>query len=86
MRDERKYESLKYITKNGKKVDIRIIRIPYYLQLSKDVAKFLFKDLINHFRKDLKNLPSEGFYSDEKYQIAISKVYQNMFTGKASLQ
>ena len=82
MRDERKYDGLKYIKKNGKNVDIRIIRIPYYMQLSKDVAKFIFKDLMNHFSKDIKNLPSEGFYSDEKYQIAISKVHQNMFTGK----
>ena len=82
MRDERKYDGLKYIKKNGKNVDIRIIRIPYYVQLSKGAAKFIFKDLINYFSKFLKNLPSEGFYSDEKYQIAISKAYQNIFTGK----
>ena len=82
MKDERKYNGLKYIKKNGSNALIRIIRIPYYMQLSKDVAKFIFKDLINHFSKDIKNLPSKGFYSDEKYQIAISKVHQNMFTGK----
>ena len=84
MKDERKYKNLKYIKKNGKDVVFKIIRIPYYIQLSKDVAKFLFKDLIVHFSKELKNLPSEseGFYSDEKYQMAISKVYKNMFTGK----
>jgi len=82
MRDERKYDGLKYIKKDGKNVDIRIIRIPYYVQLSKGAAKFIFKDLINYFSKDIKNLPSEGFYSDEKYQIAISKAYQNIFTGK----
>ena len=81
MKDERKYEGLKYIKKNGSNVVIRIIRIPYYVQLSKGAAKFIFKDLINYFSKFLKNLPSEGFYSDEKYQIAISKAYQNIFTG-----
>ena len=75
-------KNLKYIKKNGKDVVFKIIRIPYYVQLSKDVAKFLFKDLIVHFSKELKNLPSEGFYSDEKYQMAISKVYKNMFTCK----
>jgi len=82
MKDERKYKNLKYIQKNGKDVVLKIIRIPYFVQLTKDVAKFLFKDLIVHFSKELKNLPSEGFYSDEKYQMAISKVYKNMFTGK----
>ena len=82
MKDERKYTNLKYIKKNGKNVKLRIIRIPYYVQLTKDVAKFIFNDLIKHFSKDLKNLPPKGFYSDEKYQIAISKVYRNIFTGK----
>ena len=84
MKDERKYKNLKYIKKNGKDVVIKIIRIPYFVQLTKDFAKFLFKDLIVHFSKELKNLPSEpeGFYSDKKYQMAISKVYKNMFTGK----
>ena len=84
MKDERKYNGLKNIKKNGKKVDIRIIRIPYYVQLSKDVAKFFFKDLIIHFGKELKNLPKDGFYSDEKYSKAISKIYKNIFTGKSA--
>ena len=82
MKDENKYKNLKYIQKNGNGVVFKIIRIPYFVQLSKDVAKFLFKDLIIHFGKVLKKLPSEGFYSDEKYQKAISKAYKNMFTGK----
>ena len=82
MKDERKYKNLKYIKKNGNDVVFKIIRIPYFVQLSKDVAKFLFKDLIIHFSKELKTLPSDGFYSDEKYQMAISKVYKNMFTGE----
>ena len=82
MKDERKYKNLKYIKKNGNDVVFKIIRIPYFVQLSKDVAKFLFKDLIIHFSKELKTLPSDGFYSDKKYQMAISKVYKNMFTGE----
>ena len=42
----------------------------------------MFRDLISHFSKVLKNLPSKGFYTDEKYQIALSKTYKNIFTGK----
>ena len=82
IRDERKYRELNSIKKKGKKVKIRIIRIPYYYQLSKDVAKFIFDDLIKYFSKDLENLPKEGFYRDKKYEKAISKVYKNIFTGK----
>ena len=82
MKDERKYQNLKYIKKNGKNVPIRIIRIPYYFQLTKNVAKFIFKDLIIHFSKELKNLPTSGFYSDDKFKKAISKVYNNIFSGK----
>jgi len=82
IRDERKYKGLNSIKKNGKKVKIRIIRIPYYYQLSKDVAKFIFEDLIKYFSKELENLPKNGFYSDDKYKNAISKVYKNIFTGK----
>ena len=82
MRDELKYKSLNSIKKNGKKVKIRIVRIPYYFQLSKDVAKFIFEDLIKYFSKELENLPKDGFYNDEKYKKAISKVYKNIFTGK----
>lgn len=82
IRDERKYRGLKSIKKNGKRVNIRVIRIPYYFQLTKDVSKFVFKDLINYFSKDLNDLPKEGFYSEEKFKNAISKVYKNMFTGK----
>ena len=68
--------------KKRKKGKDKIIRIPYYYQLSKDVAKFIFEDLIKYFSKDLENLPKEGFYDDKKYKKAISKVYSNIFTGK----
>ena len=82
MRDLRKYRSLNSIKKKGGKVKIRVIRIPYYYQLTKDVAKFIFEDLIKFFSKELENLPKEGLYNDEKYKKAISKVYKNIFTGK----
>ena len=52
------------------------------MQLSKDVARFFFKDLIIHFSRELKNLPTNGLYSDEKFQKAISKIYNNIFSGK----
>ena len=84
IRDERKYIALKSIKKNGKKVIIIIIRIPYYYQLTKDVAKFVFRDLVKYFRKDLKKLPKNGFYTDKRYTKAISKVYKNIFTGKTA--
>tara|TARA_Y100000992_G_C21261955_1_gene491754 strand:+ start:269 stop:1189 length:921 start_codon:yes stop_codon:yes gene_type:complete len=84
MKDERKYSGLKNITKNGENVIIRIIRIPYFVQLSKDVARFIFKDLIIHFSKELKNLPKDGFYTEKKYLKAISKIYKNIFTGNSA--
>jgi len=83
--DERKYDSLESIELKGKPVKINIIRIPYYYGFTRDVAKYIFKTLINHFRKQGNtNLPenSEGFYTDEKYLKAISKIHKNMFTGK----
>jgi len=42
-----------------KKEGIRLIRWPYYFQLTKDVARHVFKD----------------HYSDEKYESAINFVY-----------
>ena len=82
MKDERKYQNLKFLKKNGKSINVRIIRVPYYFQLTKGVAKFIFKDLIIHFSKELKNLPTNGFYSDDKYNKAISILYKNIFSGK----
>jgi hypothetical protein len=72
------------LTKNEKKTEVRIVRIPYYFQLTKDVAKFLFNDLIKHYSKDLKNLSSNGYYSEEKFYSAISKSYFNLFSGKGA--
>ena len=82
LKDRIKYGNLDSIELNGKPKILRVIRIPYYWQLTRDVAKYIFRDLVKHFSERLPNLPKEGFYSDEKYFKAISKIYQNMFTGK----
>ena len=82
--DERKKKLLENLTKNGKKTQVKIVRIPYYFQLTKDVAKFLFNDLIKHYSKDLKNLSSNGYYTDEKFYNAISKTYFNLFSGEGA--
>tara|TARA_Y100000294_G_scaffold160391_1_gene163983 strand:- start:435 stop:1391 length:957 start_codon:yes stop_codon:yes gene_type:complete len=82
LKDQIKYTNLNSIELNGKPKILRVIRIPYYWQLTRDVAKYIFDDLMKHFSESLPNLPKEGFYSDEKYFKALSKIYQNMFTGK----
>ena len=82
LKDQMKYTNLNSIELNGKPKILRVIRIPYYWQLTRDVAKYMFGDLIKHFSERLTNLPKEGFYSDEKYFKAVSKIYKNMFTGK----
>ena len=80
--DERKYDSLKSIEFKGKPIKINIIRIPYYYGFTRDVAKYIFKTLIKYFQKVNSKLPIDGFYTDEKYLKAISKIHKNMFTGK----
>jgi hypothetical protein len=53
------------------------IRWPYFFQLTKEVAKFVFNNLVNHFtRKQL------DLYSDEKFYKAINKIYVNPITHK----
>lgn len=62
----------------------RVVRWPYYMQLSKDAARYIFRDIIIHFSKELKELKKyskNGFYKDEKFQKAIKVVYKNIFTG-----
>ena len=81
---EMKSKKIRKIIKNGKKVEVKIVRIPYYFQLTKDVAIFLFNDLIKHYSKDLKNLSSDGYYSEVKFYSAISKTYFNLFSGKGA--
>ena len=74
LKDRIKYRNLNSIELNGKPKILRVIRIPYYWQLTRDVAKYMFGDLIKHFSERLTNLPKEGFYSDEKYFIQCNLV------------
>ena len=55
-RDERKKDAFQ-------KQNIEIYTFPYYLQLTKDIAKYLFK----------KNF---GVFSEEKYKKALEKIYR----------
>ena len=65
----------------------RVVRWPYYMQLSKDAAKYIFRDVIKHFSKELdelKKYSKSGFYNDKKFEKAISQVYKNVFTGNSA--
>lgn len=64
--------------------DYKIIRWPYYLELNKPTAKFIFGDMIKHFKKQNSLLPKEGFYTDNKYEKVREKFYKNLFTGKGA--
>tara|TARA_B110000444_G_scaffold260875_1_gene309672 strand:+ start:1696 stop:2559 length:864 start_codon:yes stop_codon:yes gene_type:complete len=66
--DWRKYEVLTTPSRNNYNKEFIIFKIPYYMQLTKDYAKYLFKDLA------IKKL-SKSFYSDEKFIKAIRKIY-----------
>jgi len=74
------YISIKHITSDEIKMDelvtlkLRRIRIPYYYQLTKDMAKFIFRDLMFHFT-------GQKYYSDEKYYESIKKIYKDPKTG-----
>jgi hypothetical protein len=65
----------------------RVVRWPYYMQLSKDAAKYIFRDVIKHFSRELgelKKYSKSGFYNDKKFEKAISQVYKNVFTGNSA--
>lgn len=66
--------------------DFKIIRWPYYLELNRPTAEFIFGDMVRHFRKQIpnSNLPREGFYTNDKYEEAREKIYTNLFTGKGA--
>ena len=57
------------------------IRWPYFYQLTKPIAKFVFGDLMKHFHYSLKisQINKNGYYSDEKYYRSIGKIYKNPF-------
>lgn len=66
--DWRKHEVLSDPSRNHLKKKFIIFKIPYYMQLTKDYAKFLFGDLAT-------NKLGKSFYSDEKFKKAIKKIY-----------
>ena len=66
--DWRKHEVLSDPSRNHLKRKFIIFKIPYYMQLTKDYAKFLFGDLAT-------NKLGKSFYSDEKFKKAIKKIY-----------
>lgn len=75
--DKRKFNEYK---NNG----YRVVRWPYYMQLSKDAAIYIFRDVIKHFSEELDELKiysKDGFYTYEKFKKAIRVVYKNVFTG-----
>jgi len=66
--DWRKHEVLSDPARNHLKRKFIIFKIPYYMQLTKDYAKYLFGDLAEE--KIGKN-----FYNDKKFKKAIKKIY-----------
>lgn len=68
--DKRKSLVLKDKTKNHLNVEHIIFKIPYYMQLTKDYAKYLFQD-----EASKKEKIGKSFYSDEKYTEALYSLY-----------
>ena len=66
--DWRKHEVLSDPSRNHEKKKFTIFKIPYYMQLTKDYAKYLFGDLA-------KEKLGKSFYNDEKFKKAIKKIY-----------
>ncbi len=60
-----------------KELGYKRIRWPYYFQLTKEVAKFVFQDLVNHFTRSKNN-----FYKEEKFYKVIEQIYVNHKTKK----
>ena len=52
------------------------IRWPYFYQLTKETAKFIFGTLVNHFRGQL------NIFSDEKFYKVLNQTYINPKTHK----
>ena len=66
--DWRKNEVLSDPSRNHLGKKFTIFKIPYYMQLTRDYANFLFGDLA------AKKL-GKSFFSDEKFKKAIKKIY-----------
>ena len=69
--DWRKHEVLSDPSRNHLKRKYIIFKIPYYMQLTKDYAKYLFGDLAEEKL-------GKSFYSDEKFKNAIKKIYNTV--------
>ena len=66
--DWRKNEVLSDPSRNDWGTKFIIFKIPYYMQLTQDYAKYLFRDLA---KKKL----GKNFYRDEKFKKAIKQIY-----------
>ena len=66
--DWRKHEVLSDPSRNHHKRKYIIFKIPYYMQLTKDYAKYLFRDLA-------KEKLGKNFYNDKKFKKVIKKIY-----------
>ena len=66
--DWRKHEVLSNPSRNDLNREYVIFKIPYYMQLTKDYAKYLFGDLA-------KEKLGRSFYNDKKFKKAIKKIY-----------
>ncbi len=66
--DWRKHEVLSNPSRNDLNRKYVIFKIPYYMQLTKDYAKYLFGDLA-------KEKLGRSFYNDKKFKKAIKKIY-----------
>ena len=66
--DWRKHEVLSDPSRNHLKRKYIIFKIPYYMQLTKDYAKYLFRDLA-------KEKLGQNFYKEQKFKKAIKKIY-----------
>jgi|TARA_B100001079_G_scaffold270761_1_gene285986 hypothetical protein len=61
--------------KDLERIKYRRIRIPYYIQLTDDLAKFIFNGLMFHFT-------GQNYYSHEKWREAVIKVYSDPTTNE----
>ena len=71
-----KIESDNIKMKELKRLGYRRIRIPLYYQLTIDIAKFIFDDLMFHYS-------GKKYFSLERYYEAIKKIYRDPISGKS---
>ena len=71
-----KIESDNIKMKELARLGYRRIRIPLYYQLTIDIAKFIFDDLMFHYS-------GKKYFSLERYYEAIKKIYRDPISGKS---